>query len=105
MTSGAFNTEAATMAQAATRVTDVNNQINSELRTLFWAVEAVHAHWSGQSAALFQQLMARWQEDSAKLSQALSGISEQISLSGKAYTASDESNQQTLRSAGSGLNL
>ena len=105
MTSGAFNTEAATMAQAATRVTDVNNQVNTELRTLFGAVEAVQAHWSGQAAASFQQLMARWQEDSAKLSQALSGISEQISMSGKAYTASDEANQQSLRSAGSGLNL
>ena len=105
MTSGAFNTEAATMAQAASRVTDVNNQIHAELRTLFGAVEGVQAHWSGQAAASFQQLMARWQEDSTKLSQALNGISEQIAASGKTYTASDESNQQSLRSAGSGLNL
>jgi WXG100 family type VII secretion target len=105
MTSDAFNTEAATMAQAATRVTDVNNQINTELRTLFGAVEGVQAHWSGPAAASFQQLMMRWQEDSAKLSQALNGISEQISASGKTYQASDEANQQAIRSSGSGLNL
>lgn len=105
MTSGAFNTEAATMAQAATRVSDVNNQINAELRTLFGAVEGVQAHWSGQAATSFQQLMQRWQQDSAKLSQALNGISEQIAASGKAYQSSDEANQQTLRSSGSGLNL
>ncbi len=105
MTSGAFNTEAATMAQAATRVNDVNSQVLSELRTLQGAVEGVQAHWSGQAASSFQQLMTRWNEDAGKLSQALQGISEQIAASGKAYTASDEANQQALRSSGSGLNM
>ncbi|SDJ43142.1 WXG100 family type VII secretion target [Frankineae bacterium MT45] len=102
---GAFNTEAATMAQAASRVTDVNHTISTELRTLFSSVEAVQAHWSGQAAASFQQLMARWNEDSLKLNQALAGISEQIAQSGKAYHASDEANTSAIRSAGSGLNL
>ncbi len=102
---GAFNTEAATMAQAASHVSDVNAQITAELRTLFNSVEAVQAHWSGQAAASFQQLMARWNEDSTKLNQALAGISEQIGASGKAYSASDEANNSTIRNAGSGLNL
>lgn len=102
---GAFNTEAATMAQASSRVSDVNTQIGSELRTLFSAVEAVQAHWTGSAAASFQSLMTRWNEDSNKLNQALAQISEQIGASGTAYSASDEANTQAIRSAGSGLNL
>jgi WXG100 family type VII secretion target len=100
-----FNTEAATMAQAAGRVSDVNSQITTELRTLFGSVEAVRSHWTGEAAATFQQLMVRWNDDSTKLNQALAVISEQIAVSGKAYSASDDANMQTITSAGSGLNL
>lgn len=105
MTSGAFNTEAATMAQAATRVEDVKNQIDGELRTLFGAVEGVRSHWKGAAATSFQGLMERWRADSSKLSQALQNISQQINESGKSYTASDDAGTASLKSAGSGLNL
>lgn len=105
MTSGAFNTSAATMAQAATKVNDVNEQIKAELRTLQTAVEGVRSHWKGAAATSFQGLMERWHADSQKLSTALNQISEQIAVSGKAYTATDDSGTQALKSAGSGLNM
>lgn len=102
---GAFNTQTAQMAQAATKVDDVNNEVRGKLSNLASAVEAVQAHWQGSAAATFQSLMARWHEDAQKLSQALNEISEQIRSAGTAYSAQDEAAQQGVAQAGSGLNL
>jgi WXG100 family type VII secretion target len=103
--SGAFNTQTAQMAQAATKVDDVNSEVRAKLSTLSNAVEAVQAHWQGSAAASFQSLMVRWHEDAQKLSTALTQISEQIRSAGQAYAAQDEAAQQGVTQAGSGLNL
>jgi WXG100 family type VII secretion target len=102
---GAFNTETAQMAQAASKVDSVNSEVQSKLASLANAVEAVQAHWRGSAASTFQQLMIRWNEDAKKLSQALTAISEQIRTSGSTYQAQDEAARQGVAQAGSGLNL
>lgn len=105
MTSGAFNTETVQMQQAAGKVDEVNSQVRALLSSLQGQVEAVAAAWKGNAATTFSQIMARYADDSNKLSQALEGIAEQIRGSGTAYSASDQSGTDAVRAAGSSLNL
>ena len=102
---GAFATQIVQMQQAASRVDDVNNQVRSLLNSLQIQVEAVQGHWIGQAASTFQALMIRYQEDAQKLATALTDISEQIRVSGQAYATQDETANEVVRSAGSGLNV
>jgi WXG100 family type VII secretion target len=102
---GAFTTQTAQMQQAASKVDDVNNEVRSLLSSLQSQVESVQAHWTGQAASTFQALMMRYNEDAQKLSQALTGISEQIRTSGQTYAAQDQSANDAVKSAGSGLNI
>ena len=101
----AFNTQTAQMAQAATKVDDVNSEVRAKLANLQSAVEAVQAHWQGSAASTFQALMVRYHEDATKLSQALTDISEQIRTSGTQYQSQDESGQQAVSQAGRSLNM
>lgn len=103
--SGAFNTETQQMAQAATHVDDVNTEVQSLLQSLQGSVEAVAAHWVGQAHTTFQGIMARYQDDAKRLSQALTAIAEQIRESGAGYSTQDEAAQQAITSASSGLNM
>jgi WXG100 family type VII secretion target len=102
---GAFTTQTAQMQQAASKVDDVNTEVRSQLSSLQSQVEAVQAHWTGQAASTFQALMLRYNEDAQKLSQALTDISEQIRTSGQTYAAQDEAANDSVKTAGSGLNL
>jgi uncharacterized protein YukE len=86
---GAFTTQTAQMQQAASKVDDVNNEVRSQLASLQSQVESVQAHWTGQAASTFQALM----------------ISEQIRTSGQTYASQDQAAQDSVRSAGSGLNV
>lgn len=102
---GAFTTQTVQMQQAASRVDDVNNEVRSLLNSLQIQVEAVQGHWIGQAASTFQALMIRYQEDARKLATALADISEQIRASGQAYATQDQTANDAVRSAGSGLNV
>jgi WXG100 family type VII secretion target len=102
---GSFTTQTPQMQQAATKVDDVNSEVRSLLNSLQSQVQGVQAHWTGQAAATFQALMLRYDADAQKLAQALTGISEQIRMSGQAYAAQDQAGDDAIKSAGSGLNL
>ena len=103
--SGAFTTQTDQMVQAATKVDDVNNEVRALLSSLQSQVEAVQSSWKGQAATTFQSLMMRFNEDTTKLSQALTDISEQIRSSGQGYAAQDQAAHDAVSSAGSSLNL
>ena len=92
------------MHAASGHVQDVNQRIQSLMSSLRGEVSTVGSHFHGSAASTFTQLMARFDDDAAKLNQALMGISEQLEASGKGYQSTDESASQALRGAGSGLN-
>lgn len=81
------------MQQAASHTEDVNNQIQSQLRTLMGRLDALAPAWTGASAASFQQLRMRWNENAEKLNAALVDIAQAIRQSGQQYGASDEAAQ------------
>lgn len=103
--SGAFNTETQQMAQAAAHVEDVNASVQQLLQSLQGQVDAVASSWAGSGHNTFQGVMAKYADDSRRLSQALLAIAEQIRESGTGYSSQDEAAQQSITSAGSGLNM
>jgi WXG100 family type VII secretion target len=100
---GSFGTDPAVMQKAAQQVNQVSEEIGQELRSLMSNLEPVAASWKGQAASAFQQLMARWQEDSNKLTQALQGISEMLDSTNKNYTQIEESNTSSISTILQGL--
>lgn len=100
-----FDTETARMQAAATHVTDVTAQIGQLLSSLRAEVATAPAHFKGAAATAFQQLMAQYDTDAAKLNQALTGIAEQIGAAGRTYSSSDEAQSSALLRSGSGLNM
>ena len=100
-----FVTDSQQMETAARRVEDVDAQVAALLSSLRAEVGTAPAHFKGSAAATFGTLMARYDADAARLSQALRGIAEQIAASGRDYAAQDTARSDALRSSGSGLNM
>ncbi len=100
-----FITDSATMDRAVKQVNDVDAEIQSSLSSLRAEVATAPAHFKGNAAQTFTQLMATYDQNALKLRQALRGIAEQLSASSKSYAAQDQVNSDALRSSGSGLNM
>ncbi|NHC44036.1 WXG100 family type VII secretion target [Motilibacter aurantiacus] len=93
-----YGTQLDTMQEASRHVADVNQQIQGQLSSLMSRLEPLSAAWKGSSAVSFQALHQRWNENAAKLNDALSDISQAIAVSGTTYQRSDESQQQSFSS-------
>jgi WXG100 family type VII secretion target len=93
---GSFNTETETMLQASRHVSDVNEQIGSQLRTLGSQLAPLEGAWRGSASTAFQQLIVRFNENAEKLRAALQGISEQVAGASTTYATEDEAQQQAM---------
>ena len=103
-----FNTHIGTMETAATRVDDVNVEINRVLGNVRDSVSQLGGSvWRGAAQARFTQIMAEWQQQSAKLNNALAGNSETMRTNSASFDAADQDSAQVLsRVAASGpLNI
>ena len=83
----------------------MNTEIQAKLSSLANAVGATSGFWRGETQRTFATLMERWNSDAAKLTDALTSISQAMSQTGASYTATEDTSTSTLRSSGSGLNL
>jgi WXG100 family type VII secretion target len=101
--SGAFNTTTDVMQKAAQQVQQVSEEINSELRSLESNLAPVASTWKGNAQAAFQQLMERIMSDAQKLTQALTGISESLDSSTKAYSTAEQDNASSISQILQGL--
>ena len=91
------------MQKAAQQVQQVSEEINAELNSLLSNLEPVAASWKGNAASAFQQLMARWQEDAGKLTQALAGIAEMLDSTNRSYSTAEENNSSQISAILKGL--
>ena len=87
-----YGTEFAVMTKAAQSVRQAVEEINGEMRALESNLAPVANAWKGSASAAFLQLMARMQEDSAKLTQALDAIGEAMSSNTTNYSQVEEQN-------------
>lgn len=99
--SGLFNTEIGTMDTAAKRVDDVNMEIDRLLGNVRNSVSGLGGSvWRGAAQARFTTIMAEWDQQSAKLNHALSGISETIRSNSTSFDAAEQDSLQAISRAG-----
>lgn len=91
-----FGTTTEVMTQTASQIEQVSQSISSQLNNLMGQIEPLASNWKGAASSAFQQLMARWQEDATKLTQALNSISEMMTSSSKNYAATEEANSSSI---------
>ena len=98
-----FNTSIETMDTAARRVDDVNGEITRLLGNVRDSVSQLGGPvWRGAAQGRFTTIMAEWQQQSAKLNQALAGISETMRTNSSSFDAADQDSAQALGRAGAG---
>jgi WXG100 family type VII secretion target len=90
-----YGTQLDTMAQASRHVSDVNAEIQSELSALMRRLEPLAGSWKGNAAVSFHALQVRWNENAAKLNDALADISTAIAQSGTTYRTADDTQQSS----------
>ena len=98
-----FNTHIGTMDTAAKRVDEVNMDINRLLGSVRDSVSQLGGGvWRGTAQVRFTQIMSEWQQQSAKLNQALEGISDTMRVNSSSFNAADEDSAQLISRAGAG---
>lgn len=93
-----FGTETETMMQASRHVSDVNEQVGSQLRSLSSQLAPLEGAWVGTASTAFHSLMVRFNENAEKLRTALQGISEQVAGASTTYATEDEAQQSSMSS-------
>ncbi|MGW6914067.1 WXG100 family type VII secretion target [Kitasatospora sp. NPDC054939] len=95
---GQFKTTAEEMNAFAKHMGEVIQQIQGEIRKLDTLVGSIAGGWQGQAATAYKALQTRFNEDAAKLNQALTSIKEAIELTTKQYSATEAEQQAAFKS-------
>lgn len=86
----------ATISKAAQDTLAAKEQAGAALRNLRDTVVSNASQWQGMSGSRFQQVMASWDEQSTKLTNAMQGIADALQESGASIQATDEAQQAAL---------
>ncbi|MGA3561757.1 WXG100 family type VII secretion target [Melissospora conviva] len=99
-----FEVDHATLHTAASDVRSTRQDVDGELKKLWNVVDDLALAWKGGASTGFQQLMTRWNEDTAKLLVAMDSIAELLDKSGTTHQVNDEEQKQMLDKFQSALN-
>ena len=83
------------MRAGAARIIDVDGQISQRLSQLRNELAPLAGQWQGASATAFTNLMARYDSNALKISQALQAIAEQVQGSSATYVTEEEAQSQS----------
>ncbi|NUO58958.1 MAG: WXG100 family type VII secretion target [Hamadaea sp.] len=98
--------QAAFMEQTAGKFEVTNSELQSMLRTLMGNLEVLQSGWQGAGGRSFQQVKQQWNDDQAKLQQALLETAEAIRSSGKSYHSTDQESSSRMNNVNrGGINL
>ena len=78
----------------AKHIGNISDQIQGQARIVRDAASGVAAGWTGTAASAFQSLMARMDEDVAKLDRALQSIQEQVASTADVYARTEAEQEQ-----------
>lgn len=98
-----FGTTFEEMQAGAQHIDTVNDQIDSLLSSLRGNLAPLNGVWRGQASTAFTNLMARYDSSSARISEALRAIAEQIRGANATYIAEEETHSQSLSQISSAL--
>ncbi|WP_019202383.1 WXG100 family type VII secretion target [Tsukamurella sp. 1534] len=98
--------ELAAMKDGASTLDDLGVQMNATLQKLRSDVEMTQGAWAGSAQAAFLTVMARWDEDAAKINSSLNDISTMLAGNTDSYGSQEGQNEQDINAvAASSLNL
>jgi WXG100 family type VII secretion target len=98
-----FNGDPAQFATAHSQVSDIKQQMDSQLASLRGSIEATQSSWQGKAAKAFQAVMESFDQKSAGLNTALQDIADLIQNSGVKYTQSEDDAQSHTSKIAAGL--
>lgn len=98
-----FGTTFEEMQAGAAHIDTVNEQINGLLSQLRGNLAPLPSMWRGSASTAFVNLMARYDSSSARISEALRAIAEQVRASGTTYAAEEETHSQSMSQISSAL--
>ncbi|HYS39424.1 MAG TPA: WXG100 family type VII secretion target [Pseudonocardiaceae bacterium] len=98
-----FQTGSTEMLQAVKTMEEVNQAMLGNLKTLQQEVEQVAPTWQGAAASAFTTLMAKFDEDAAKLNRDLGQIAEAVTGNAKAYQAQEDTTNSQMTQILGGL--
>lgn len=81
------------LKQGADVVARSRADLQRELSALEGKLSGIGAHWQGQGAVAFNQLMVRWRDDASKIVASLNEFEQNLLDSQSTYTASDDAQQ------------
>ncbi|WP_433265741.1 WXG100 family type VII secretion target [Actinosynnema sp. CS-041913] len=84
------------LMRASEDVMNTNESVQAVLNQLRNTIDTVSGAWKGTAADAFNSLMARFNDDAAKLQEALVGIAEQISGTTQTYVQEEEQQAQEM---------
>lgn len=93
------------MQQTADRFDQVNQTLQTMLRSLLGELEVLRTQWQGVGGASFEQVKLAWSEDQQALHRALAETASAIRTSGRHYTATDTAAADRVGSHRGGLQL
>lgn len=96
---GQFTTTAEEMHAFANRIGEVNAQVQGEIQRLNTLVDEIKQGWQGAAAQAYQQLQTRFNEDAQALNKVLDEIKQAIEATTKAYAATEQEQQSSMRGA------
>ncbi|TQF05350.1 WXG100 family type VII secretion target [Kitasatospora acidiphila] len=93
---GQFTTTAEEMRALSTRITQVNEQINTEVKNLNALIGEVAGGWQGQAATAYHTLQQRWNDDVTALNNVLNDIRGAIDATTKNYSTTEDDQRSAL---------
>jgi len=81
--------QAAVMRQTADKFDQVNQSLQTMLKSLLGELEGLRTQWQGAGGRSFDQVKIAWSEDQTALHQVLGETAQAIRTSGQQYTVSD----------------
>ncbi|WP_410656571.1 WXG100 family type VII secretion target [Amycolatopsis sp. lyj-112] len=91
--------------EAEKRVTEVRVSMDQNLGKLRENIEATRAGWSGDAALAFKNVMDRFDTAGKGLNQALQNIGDLLEQAGSKYNASEQQQQELIKSVNSGFGV
>jgi ESAT-6 family protein len=91
-----YTTSQEAMQQGAAKVDDATNQIQGHIQTLRGEVETMMSGWRGEAAGSFVQVHEAFEQQAAKINNALRQMHESLLATHSTYGTQESNQTQTL---------
>lgn len=87
---GQFRVTEDELKALSSRISQVNSQIQGEVKRLDGVISTIAGGWQGQAASSYNRLQQQWNEDARKMNNILNDIKEAVDSTRQNYSATEE---------------